>query len=93
MNALMIYNAHTSDHNIFYPHSFSFWLLLTDLKRGDDYGKKANAILSQVRGKGFRHEKTKKKKGTYRGGIIDTRINSIKVTLSWFCLIHFSHLF
>jgi len=35
-----------------------------------------------VKGKGFRHEKTKKKKGTYRGGAIDTRVNSIKFTFS-----------
>lgn len=26
----------------------------------------------QTRGKGFRHEKTKKKRGSYRGGKIDT---------------------
>lgn len=36
------------------------------------YGAKANAKLSKVRGKDFRHEKTKRKRGTYRGGIIDT---------------------
>ena len=29
-------------------------------------------------GKSFRHEKTKKKKGTYRGGAIDTNVNSVK---------------
>ena len=32
----------------------------------------------QVRGKDFRHEKTKKKRGTYRGGAIDNAINSFK---------------
>jgi len=47
-------------------------------KRGDEWGKKANEILSQVKGKGFRHEKTKKKKGTYRGGSIDVGVNSVK---------------
>ena len=29
-------------------------------------------------GKSFRHEKTKKKRGTYRGGAIDTQVYSIK---------------
>ena len=32
----------------------------------------------QVRGKDFRHEKTKKKRGTYRGGQIDHSVNSFK---------------
>ena len=35
------------------------------------YGAKANEKLRTVRGKDFRHEKTKRKRGTYRGGIID----------------------
>ena len=35
------------------------------------WGFKAQQILGQVRGKDFRHEKTKKKRGTYRGGSID----------------------
>jgi len=43
------------------------------------YGAGANQILSRVRGKDFRHEKTKKKRGSYRGGIIDVHgVNSIK---------------
>lgn len=29
-------------------------------------------------GKSFRHEKTKKKRGTYKGGAIDTSVCSIK---------------
>ena len=36
------------------------------------------ACLLQVRGKDFRHEKTKKKRGSYRGGLIDNQINSYK---------------
>ena len=36
------------------------------------YGAKANSVLAKVRGKDFRHEKTKRKRGTYRGGTIDT---------------------
>eukprot|EP00744_Colponema_vietnamica_P024682 GILI01036056.1.p1 GENE.GILI01036056.1~~GILI01036056.1.p1 ORF type:complete len:120 (-),score=27.26 GILI01036056.1:33-392(-) len=43
-----------------------------------DYGGKANRDLSVVKGKNFRHEKTKKKRGTYRGGKIDMAVNSIK---------------
>jgi SRP40, C-terminal domain len=35
--------------------------------------------LNQVRGKDFRHEKTKKKRGTYRGGAIDGAVYSIKL--------------
>ena len=38
----------------------------------DGWGFKAQQILGQVRGKDFRHEKTKKKRGSYRGGLIDT---------------------
>ena len=44
----------------------------------EDYGAKASAILVAVRGKDFRHEKTKKKRGTYKGGPIDLASNSIK---------------
>lgn len=36
------------------------------------WGFKAQQILGQVKGKDFRHEKTKKKRGSYRGGVIDT---------------------
>jgi hypothetical protein len=35
------------------------------------WGHKANEVLARVRGKDFRHEKTKKKRGSYRGGAID----------------------
>lgn len=44
----------------------------------DGYGAKASAILMQVRGKDFRHEKTKKKRGSYRGGTITMASNSFK---------------
>ena len=36
------------------------------------------AVLRNVRGKDFRHEKTKKKRGSYRGGSIDNSVRSIK---------------
>jgi len=52
----------------------SFWA-----KKGDSWGEKANQDLIVTRGKDFRHAKTKKKKGTYRGsGSLDMGVNSIK---------------
>lgn len=42
------------------------------------FGEKANDILKHTKGKSFRHEKTKKKRGNYRGGAIDYAVNSIK---------------
>ena len=44
----------------------------------DGWGAGANEKLSQVRGKDFRHEKTKKKRGSYRGGSITLASNSFK---------------
>eukprot|EP00775_Hariotina_reticulata_P007253 gene7253-7466_t len=35
------------------------------------WGFKAQQVLGAVRGKDFRHEKTKKKRGSYKGGAID----------------------
>lgn len=46
------------------------------------YGAKAQEILGQVRGRNFRHEKTKKKRGTYRGGQIDMESHSVKFNYS-----------
>ncbi|XP_004507908.1 uncharacterized protein [Cicer arietinum] len=46
------------------------------------YGAKAQEILGQVRGRDFRHEKTKKKRGTYRGGFIDLQSHSVKFNVS-----------
>ncbi|XP_052198935.1 suppressor protein SRP40 [Diospyros lotus] len=53
----------------------SYWA-----KDGADvgYGAKAQEILGQVRGRDFRHEKTKKKRGSYRGGQIDLQSHSVK---------------
>lgn len=42
------------------------------------WGEKANRDLKIVKGKAFRHEKTKKKRGSYKGGVIDTSVHSIK---------------
>ncbi len=41
-------------------------------KGGESYGLRAHQDLIVTRGKGFRAEKTKKKRGSYRGGKIDT---------------------
>lgn len=46
------------------------------------YGAKAQEVLGQVRGRDFRHEKTKKKRGSYRGGLIDLQSHSIKFNYS-----------
>jgi len=42
-----------------------------------DWGEKANEDLRVTKGKSFRHEKTKKKRGSYRGGSINVSVNSI----------------
>lgn len=44
----------------------------------NDYGAKANADLVVTRGAGFRKEKNKKKRGSYRGGEITMESHSIK---------------
>ena len=43
---------------------------------GNDYGRKAHEDLIVTRGAGFRKEKNKKKRGSYRGG---------EITVSHFC--------
>ncbi|KAK4369995.1 hypothetical protein RND71_009470 [Anisodus tanguticus] len=57
----------------------SYWA-----KDGADigYGAKAQEVLGQVKGRDFRHEKTKKKRGSYRGGIIDLNSHSVKFNYS-----------
>lgn len=43
------------------------------------WGYKAQEVLGRVKGRDFRHEKTKKKRGSYRGGKIDMhQVNSIR---------------
>lgn len=44
----------------------------------EGYGAKANKVLATVKGKDFRHEKTKRKRGNYRGGSITLASNSFK---------------
>jgi len=43
-----------------------------------EWAEKADSTLKKVKGKGFRHEKTKKKRGTYRGGALELGVKSIK---------------
>lgn len=45
---------------------------------GSNFGARANQVLKQVKGRDFRHEKTKKKRGTYSGGQIDMGVNSVR---------------
>jgi len=48
------------------------------------WGAKASEVLLQTRGKSFRHEKTKRKRGSYRGGEIDNHgVNSFKYPDDW----------
>jgi hypothetical protein len=46
--------------------------LTSNAFQGHDWGRKAHEDLIVTRGKGFTKEKNKKKKGSYRGGFIDT---------------------
>ncbi|TFK94795.1 hypothetical protein K466DRAFT_475611, partial [Polyporus arcularius HHB13444] len=45
-----------------------------------DYGARASRDLIVTRGAGFRKEKNKKKRGSYRGGEITMESHSIKFT-------------
>lgn len=55
-------------------------LIILNFQKGqyENWGKKAALDLQYTKGKSFRHEKTKKKRGSYRGGQIDVGVNSIK---------------
>jgi nucleolin len=44
----------------------------------DTWGGKASRDLSVTKGKSFKHEKTKKKRGSYKGGQINMGVNSVK---------------
>lgn len=46
------------------------------------YGARAQEVLGRVKGKDFQHEKTKKKRGSYTGGMIDLQSHSIKFSYS-----------
>ncbi|KAJ7481142.1 SRP40, C-terminal domain-containing protein [Mycena galericulata] len=46
----------------------------------NDYGQRAHNDLIVTRGAGFRKEKNKKKRGSYRGGEITMESHSFKFT-------------
>ena len=48
-----------------------------------DYGARASQDLIVTRGAGFRKEKNKKKRGSYRGGDITVRCPSYRVLVSY----------
>ena len=60
--------------------SESSWLvcLLHRASSREGYASSKSVRMLQVRGKDFRHEKTKKKRGSYKGGLIDNNVNSFK---------------
>jgi len=66
-----------SEH-VFVPNSLQDNSFEGKIGSRGDWGEKANLDLKHTRGKGFRHEKTKKKRGSYKGGAINTSVNSIK---------------
>jgi SRP40, C-terminal domain len=54
-------------------HAFD-GLIIAQAARPDDYGAKAHRDLIVTRGDGFRKEKNKKKRGSYRGGNITVSV-------------------
>jgi hypothetical protein len=48
------------------------------VERAGGYGALAQAKLGVTRGKRFQHEKTKGKRGNYRGGLLDNEVRSIR---------------
>lgn len=53
-------------------------IVLSQAGARGSWGEKANADLRNTRGKSFRHEKTKKKRGSYHGGKIDS-VNTFSI--------------
>lgn len=65
-------------HNINYTFYITNYIYCKQKNAAGSWGERANKDLKFTRGKSFKHEKTKKKRGSYRGGQIDTGVNSIK---------------
>lgn len=63
--------------------NFFFSPFISQKGAAGDWGEKANNILKFTKGKSFRHEKTKKKRGSYCGGTISTQVNSVKFESDW----------
>lgn len=51
-----------------------------------DYGARASQDLIVTRGAGFRKEKNKKKRGSYRGGDITVRCRNYHILVSYLLL-------
>lgn len=51
----------------------------------EGYGARASDVLIKVRGKDFRREKTKKKRGNYMGGRISMEVKSVRFDDSRVC--------
>ena len=64
-------------------HSFDCLDEATYGKEG--YGARASDVLIKVRGKDFRREKTKKKRGNYMGGRISMEVKSVRFDDSRVC--------
>lgn len=63
---------------LFFIFLYLYFLFLFQRGSQGDWGERANNVLKFTKGKSFRHEKTKKKRGSYCGGAISTTVNSIK---------------
>lgn len=58
-----------------YPSHINIIDVSSQLASSNDYGKQAHRDLIVTRGAGFRKEKNKKKRGSYRGGEITVCFN------------------
>jgi hypothetical protein len=59
---------------VLFDETFLKGVVMAQGARVDDYGARANRDLIVTRGDGFRKEKNKKKRGSYRGGEITVRL-------------------
>lgn len=71
----LTHKIHTMRHN--FPNQ-CIHFFVSQLGAHGSWGEKAHKDLIVTKGKSFRHEKTKKKKGSYAGGNIDQGVYSIK---------------
>ena len=56
----------------------TYFFLLLQGGSEEGYGYRAHLDMIVTKGKGFRAEKTKKKRGSYKGGVIDFASHSFK---------------
>lgn len=57
---------------------YKIYMVILQKGAAGSWGEKAHRDLKHTQGKSFKREKGKKKKGQYRGGSIDTSVNSVK---------------